>query len=253
MSIDTFNRCISDGTIYLPTVKEYAKMDDPNEGKFNLQIIKALLHLYKYLDHPNPTKAAFEKLAHFADARNNTFVSCWTERFSEDHAMWKYFGENHTGIAIRSDVSLVSEQFFEYQEDNSEFEFCMGPIRYDRENMHKYVNLDIVEWTCFSHFFLSGGSDNFIHEREIRYALTKGYDSRAIKLNNYFDMAKEILKILNTFIRPKRMHLSKNLRGSGLTIPFDFSRVIKDFKFGKNTSQEDKDKIKRTIEDLINY
>ncbi len=183
MDYSKFEDLVTTGELYMPNAYAYEETDI-NEGRIHqtyVDVIERALQIQARLPwtrNPEAKKRIKRQVREELRAicgliksnRANSFISCWTDRETEDSRMWSSFTSHSRGIAIKSTVGLVAEQLDEGCDSlDQTLMLDQGFIKYDRERLHTRLNLENLHDLTLPLFSLDGGARNFTHEREYRF------------------------------------------------------------------------------------
>lgn len=243
---DRFLQMISDGTIYLPTAAKY-EGTDLNEGRFTDTYVRVVRNWVKQFEQTDITED--EEVALFLSrllaAREASYISCWTARDNEDEDMWQTFGDQKKGIALKSTIGKVCDEFYDYCDNNEPIDLSMGLIEYDRMRMHAHLSVETIHDCHLPLFFLDGGQKNYIHEQEYRFII---YNPEEVS-----DIASDLLTEESIRLEGSiklsdqyRQRISGSL-GGGLSVPVNLEKLLLEIRFGSEMDSSMKEEIKKNL------
>jgi hypothetical protein len=249
ISADTFFRILNSESIFLPTAINYEDTD-LNEGRFTDTYVKVVRNWVSQYEHPETSEdeEIAMHLSKLLAAREVSYISCWTVRDYEDEQMWETFGDGKRGVALKSTIGKICDEFYDHCDENEPVDLTMGLIEYDRMNMHKHISAETIFDYHLPLFFLDGGQRSFIHEREFRFII---YDPAEVD-----DLSSDILTadevVLGGTIqlsKKYRERISSNL-GKGISVPINLENFLLEIHFGSAMDAGTKDKIRKKLMEL---
>lgn len=164
MSLSKFLQLLQGKALYLARADQF---EDPFEGTKSYQDIKA--EKESILNIEGVDKDAVEVL--FSDRINKwtrdslqkqAYISCWYRNESESEAMWKLYGLNNEGIAIRTTYAKLKDVATNCEQTN----MAIGKVEYvsyQSETVAETVAKN--DSLCLPFFFKRM---SFVHECEVR-------------------------------------------------------------------------------------
>lgn len=179
---------------------------------------------------PSQAQVAFQQFSRFADW---SFASCWHESEGEPREeMWKSFGGNHTGIAIRSRPELLMNCFLSELVSGPKRIVLIGSVRYV-DHFDSSISATIGNYlpTCFS------VRASYSHEQETRLLVClTDTDVQALLPLRY--QGAPIVKVVNEPVAnaPRVQPVANG--GNGLIVPMEAATLIDQIVIGRNATSD---------------
>lgn len=104
VSLDKLICMLDERTLYFSALKSFAH-SDPFEGWPPARIME---EMFKVVTQTGPHMSDPARFKEFSNALfKSSVVSCWHANSDESEAMWKLYGDNHKGVAIKSTIGRL--------------------------------------------------------------------------------------------------------------------------------------------------
>lgn len=237
MNFDKLEDLVATRELYMPNAYAYEDTDI-NEGRIHqryVDVIERALQIRARLPwakKPENIRAIKKKVRQelraicglLKSTRANSFISCWTDRETEDRRMWRSFTSPDRGIAIRSTVGLVAEQLDEGCDSlDQSLMLDQGFIKYDRERLNVRLDMESLHDLTLPLFSLDGGgARNFIHESEYRFVAVD-QEGRVDELQTFTEAPPR-----GNVVPRGRRHVRRiqHFRHRYIRVPVDCARIM---------------------------
>jgi len=247
VSADTFLRMLESSSIYLPTAANYEDTD-LNEGRFTERYVNVVRN---WVRHNGPTDITEEEevkieISYLLAAREASYISCWTYRENEDEQMWNSFGDSKRGIAIKTTLGKVWDEFEEYCDNNVPYDLVIGLIEYDRINMHRHIHSENIHNYHLPLFFLDGGEESFKNEQECRLIL---YDPMEVTDISSNLLTEGLVRSQGSLVltESSRVRFSRQ-QSRGLATPVNLENFLLEIRFGSEMEESTRASIVEKLE-----
>lgn len=164
LSLDKLISLLDERKLYFPSLKTFAR-SDPFEGWPPSRVMEKVFEILT--DCGPPEMKERECFKDFTSAIfKATVVNCWHANSDESEAMWKLYGENHKGVAIKSTVGRLSGSL------KTDQAIRIGKVSYAD---YKDPSKEALQGCLVSGLGPLIKRNSYAHEREIRaFFLPKG-------------------------------------------------------------------------------
>ena len=246
ISAERFLQIVENSSIFLPTASFYEDTD-LNEGRFSDTYVRVVRNWVRQFEHPDTTED--EEIAIYLSkllaAREVSYISCWTVRDREDEQMWQTFGDQKRGVALRTTIGKICDEFYDYCSDNEPVDLGMGLIEYDRMNMHTRVSVETIHDYHLPLFFLDGGARSFRHEQEYRFIIYNPEDVGELSSDLLTQGDIQIggaIRLTDQY----RNRITGSL-GTGLSVPVDLENFLLEVRLGSAMAPDVKESIRNKL------